>query len=193
MATQEIGFDIDFNPANGSFINVELVDGKLQLKNVGKTYDGIEDIYASYGAWISNPFDLVDKYAQLGNLAMNVEVAEGVSYIAYTSVSDDKETWDEWVAMNVDTGEMQSEPKRYIKIKLELTGSVDEKIETVYSFEETDKEKFEENQFVQFDGQLKLKRDYSYQMEHDSLWNGEGAVLRKVIKKSDFKKIDSLI
>ena len=193
MPTQNIGFDIDFNPENGSFVNVEQIDGQLKLKSIGRTYDGAKQVFAPYGAWISNPIDLVDKYTSLGNLAMNSIVATGTSYMTYTRTSEDGATWDAWVPINIESGEMKSVPRRFIRIKLELFGSADVVKEIVENFD-TDEAFDGDNPYVQFSGsKLALKRYYSYMMDKSDSWNGEGAVFRKTIDKSNFKKLDSVM
>lgn len=190
MTTQNIGLSIDLT--KGIHSNTELFNGKIRLKKVGTTYDGT-DAFASTGFWTSVVIDTVDKYTSLSNLAIgDVVTVDQSTYKAYTRTSDDNITWDTYTEINASTGQMLSVPKRYIQVKIIFTGKVQGKQETALDYNLTDISNIVSNEFVEMNGNLKLKKDYQYTMPKDNSWIGEGTLFRKPIQKTKFKKIDSL-
>lgn len=188
MATENIGVPIDLSA--GNFMNTEIGANGLQLKYNRQTYDKISNVYADYGVWISDSIDLVDKYTSLENLAITSIVNGLSSYKSYTRTSDDNFTWDNYIEID-STGKMMSVPRRFIQIKIEFFGGLQDKTEVVDDF--VDPLDFESNEYIGFDGSnLQLKRNYKYEQSIDSTWTESGNVFRRTIDKSKFKKIDSI-
>lgn len=190
MATQNIGVLIDLT--KGTHTNTEYKDGKISLKEERKTYDLIDNVYSHEGVWVSEQIDLVDKYTSLENLAISKIINGKSTYKAYTRTSDNAVNWDDYVEISFTTGKIMSVPKRYIQVKIEFLGLYEYKQEIIHNFTELESAIFDENEYVQFDGALYLKRDYEFKMGKDNNWTEEGTLFRRLIKKSELKKIDSL-
>ncbi|MFF3150610.1 hypothetical protein ACFVRU_55190 [Streptomyces sp. NPDC057927] len=191
MTTKDFGIDIDF--LNGTFAKTELNGTSLELKRITETYDKLNLVYNNEGYWLSNVIDLVDKYTELKNLSISRTLSsDKVKYRAYTRVSSDGFIWDEFLEIDYSTGKMKSENKRYLQIKLELTGEKDEYREIALTFNKTDTSRIKENALVDLDNSLKLKRNFNYKMSRDDSWNDSGKLVSRIITKGTFKKIDSI-
>lgn len=191
MPLQTIGFPIDLS--KGSHLNTEYKEERIQLKELGLTNTG-KTIYATHGEWVSDVVDIQDEYNSLENLAMSTVVAtNGSTYNAYTRTSKNGVLWEEYRLVEESTGAMTSTKNKFVQIKLEFIGKK-EKVDFIAETfsKNTSKNSYIDNGYIDIDEGLKLKRNYDYKMVEDSSWKDEGFLLRKKIKKSDLKKIDSL-
>ncbi|OME53964.1 hypothetical protein BSK59_15395 [Paenibacillus odorifer] len=186
MATQEIGIILDLS--NGIFTNTQYVEGKLQLVNVG--LDGDENIiFASKGDWESETMLIKDKVASFKNVVKTIIVSGNATTKVYTKSSDDGFVWTDYVSTN-DDGSINSPAKKYARIKIEIiAGFVDANF-YIDKFEDSDKYS---NDFMNFgNGELSLKKDYTYQMENNIEFVGVGKIFSRKVPKSKFKKLNSI-
>lgn len=190
VATQDVGIKIDLTKGKHTNTVYDETTKKIALQKLRTTYDEKENIYAREGFWVSDIMDLVDKYTSLENLALTSEL-NGAEYTAYTRTSIDNITWDEFVAIN-SSGKMMSVPRRYVQVKIAFKGKITDYQEPLHDFTVKDVEKFKENEFINFGGNLELKREYEYKMSKDDTWKSDGSLFRKKIKNTKFKKIDSI-
>lgn len=190
VVTQDVGIIIDLTKGVHTNTVYDEDTNKIALKNTGTSYDEKKNIYATDGYWVSEIMDLVDKYTSLGNLALTTEL-NGAEYTAYTRTSSDNITWDDYVKIN-SSGKMMSVPQRYIQIKIEIKGQDAEYQEPLHDFTVEDIDKFEENEFINFSGNLELKQEYDYKVSKDDSWSDEGSLFRKKIRNTKFKRIDSI-
>lgn len=65
-------------------------------------------------------------------------------------------------------------------------------VQTLVSFDNSDSTDFEPNEFVEFDGKMRLKTRYETPMVEDTTWTGEGKVYTATIDVTRFKKIESI-
>ena len=59
-------------------------------------------------------------------------------------------------------------------------------------FDNSDANDFEPNEYVEFDGVMKLKTDYEFEMTKDTNWIGEGSLHRQKITSGVWLRIDKL-
>lgn len=190
MTIETIGVPIDLK--KGIHSNTELVDNKIQLKKLSATYDKTANIYTDEGFWLSDIIDLADKYTSLGNLAITNISTGSSTYKAYTRTSDDNIVWSDFIEIQAVTGRMMSPPQRYVQVKLSFNGSISNREEMIYDFVESESAKFKDNDYVKFDGNLQLKKEFQYTMSKDANWTSEGTVFKKKIENTKLKRIDSI-
>lgn len=192
MATiVDIGIPVDLS--KGTFSNVEYVDGKLQLaeKYENETLPNGKKIYHEFGFWESEVIDLVDTFKDFDRIAVDITNYTKDKITIYTRTSSNGFTWTSYIPINSDNT-IASPIGRYIQIKVSFTAGITDEIVTVDDFDSGDEVKFEQNDFVQFDGKLSLKKEYEYMMTKDNSWSEEGSLFRQIIPKSKFKKIDTI-
>jgi hypothetical protein len=183
-----VGIPIDLS--KGTFNNVEYVNGKLQLSTTETLPNGKKRYY-DFGFWESEVIDLVEKYKDFDRLVSNLTKQTNDNITIYTRTSSDMFSWTSYTPLNQDNT-IASPIGRYIQIKVSFTAGQTNEILTVDDFNSGDDNKFLPNDFVQFDGNLSLKKNYSYTMNKDNTWNDEGQVFRVSIPKTQFKKIDTV-
>lgn len=184
----DIGIPIDLT--KGVFNNVEIVNGKLQLSE-RETLPNGKKRYYEFGFWESEIIDLVDKFKDFDRVVANIVNKTNDSITIYTRTSSDGFSWTPYVPINQDNT-IPSPIGRYIQIKVSFTAGITDEVIIVDDFNGGDEVKFEQNEFVQFDGKLSLKKNYEYTMTKDSSWSEEGSLFRQVIPKSKLKKIDTI-
>jgi hypothetical protein len=192
MATiVDVGIPIDLS--KGTFNNVEYANGKLQLaeKDENETLPNGKKIYCEFGFWESEVIDLVDAFKDFDRIAVNMTNYTKDKITIYTRTSSNGFTWTSYVPINSDNT-IASPIGRYIQIKVSFTAGMTDEVITVDDFNSGDEVKFEQNDFVQFDGKLSLKKEYEYTMTKDNSWNEEGSLFRQMIPKSKLKKIDEI-
>lgn len=189
IETKEIG--ISLGVGNGTFVDTEYINGNLQLTQVSTTPTG-ESVYASNGYWESNPVDLVDKFNDYDKVVLTKTVFTQDFYEVLTRTSDDGITYDSYIAVAIDRT-VQSPTRRFIQIKINLeAGSIEGELLISDFNETTDVNEWLNNSFVETDGKLKLKRNYQLGMTKDATWVDTGLLFRKLITRTEWKKIDSL-
>jgi hypothetical protein len=189
IETKEIGISIGIG--SGTYNNTEFVAGNIQLSKIGENNLG-EPVYQSQGSWVSDVLDLVDKFKEYDKVVLS-KVQDGTAnYAILTRTSDDKINFSEYVATTPE-GKIQSDVKRYIQIRIDFfAGFVNETLLISDFNSPTDVNKWSNNEFIETDGALKLKRNYEYEMTQDDSWKGEGSLYRQVIQATKFKRIDSI-
>ena len=183
MATHEIGFPIDFSTGTHDR-TMATAGGSLQLEEVGT------GVYTNQGVWTSEVLKLDGKYTSLENLALTATIGVGQSYKAYTRTSDDGLSWGEYVEINYGTGKMQSVPKVYVQVKVELFSGTTTSTPILYSGFATQSEILE-NEFVQSESGLRLRTNYNYTMNNEA-WVETGDLHRYTIDRLKYKRIDSI-
>lgn len=183
MATHEIGFPISFSTGTHDRTMVT-AGGSLQLEEVGT------GVYINQGVWVSEVLKLDGKYTSLENLALTATVGEGESYKAFTRTSDDGISWGDYIEIDYETGKMQSVPKVYVQVKVELLSGSATSTPILYSDFSTQSEILE-NEFVQSENGLRLKTNYEYQMNNEE-WTEAGDLHRYTVDRSKYRRIDTL-
>jgi hypothetical protein len=189
MATiVDIGIPVDLT--KGVFNNVEFINGKLQLSEKETLPNGKKRYY-EFGFWESEVIDLVDAFKDFDRIVANITNYINDQITIYTRTSSDGFSWTSYIPLNSDNT-IASPIGRYIQIKVSFIAGVTDEILTVDDFNSGDEVKFEQNDFVQFDGKLALKKNYEYTMTKDNTWSEDGSLFRQVIPKSKLKKIDEI-
>lgn len=188
MATKDFGVPIDLS--NGIFTNTLLTDNGITLIKEASTYDGLKDVYATTGVFLSDVIDLNDKYTELGNLAMNFTLPNSdTTYKAYTRVSDNNLEWSDFAEIDYATGKMNSDAKRYIQIKIELNSNAVDYDEIAITFTPDDISRLTNTDYITTENNiLELKRNYNFKMEKINEQN----MFKTTILSSKFKKIDKI-
>lgn len=119
---ETLGFEVKLE---GTFENVEVVDGKLQLKK--KTQNPIT--YHSQGTWTSRIIDIGDEFESYTKIIATI-INDGSSSVGFsTRTSGDGLTFEDWRGVGVDNA-ILSTKKRYIQVKADMyVGMTDETVE----------------------------------------------------------------
>lgn len=169
--------------SKGVFHNTKLIDGKLKLAKNNSSY------FPS-GYWESLIIDLGVGWKETNIVNVIKETFPQTDISIKVSTSNDGVSFTEYSLLD----EENPPQARYLKIKAILTAEADVPGEDhSYIFDQLEDEvRVVLNDFTEADGQLKLKTDYEYVMSKDDAWLKEGSVHRKLIKSSDWKKINSI-
>ena len=153
--------------------------------------EDVSGIMAKEGVYESSVIDMGDNFKSLYRLNVT-EITEGETSIEwYTATSNDGISFEEYVPLNMD-GTIASTSARYVKLKAILKADGQTVDRVIHDFTAEEASQFDPNEFVTFDGALKLKTSYEQEMTVDETYTGEGTLLKAVIDKSRFKKIESL-
>ncbi|ASA22783.1 hypothetical protein [Paenibacillus donghaensis] len=183
MATQEIGIPIDLS--QGTFNNTVFQDGKLQLRELGKDDLGTS-IYAPEGYWISESIRIADKVALFKYIAKTMSGTG--TYKIFTQSSNDGFVWTDWIEINTD-GSINTPVGYYAKIKIFIIPSSTLVSISIDQFTTPDKYT---NPFINASsGVLELKKTYTSPYAIDNAWT-DGVLIKALVQKSQFKKIDKL-
>lgn len=119
---ETLGFEVKLE---GTFENVEIVDGKLQLKK--KTQNPIT--YHSQGTWTSKIIDIGDEFESYTKIIATI-INDGSSSVGFsTRTSGDGLTFEDWRGVGTDNA-ILSTKKRYIQVKADMyVGMTDETVE----------------------------------------------------------------
>lgn len=180
---KEIGLPIG---VSGTHNNTEIdsATGYLRLAQVDTDGQG-NPVYAEEGSWISDVINLEDKFTDFEKV-FSTSISNGTSLIAIlTRVSDDNIDWSEWTATAMD-GTIQSDTKQYIQVRIDLFAGF---VTDVFIVSNND---FEANEFVEVSNNIKLKRDYQYNMALDLSWADVGSLHRQKITHDEWVRIDRL-
>lgn len=170
----------------------DAVQGDTSVESgVIRLSEDVSGIVAKEGVYESNVIDMGDNFKSLYRLNVT-ELTEGETSIEWhTATSSDGISFEEYVPLNMD-GTIASTSGRYVKLKaiLKADGQVVDHV--IHDFTPEEASQFESNEFVTFDGALKLKTSYEQEMTVDETYMGEGTLLKAVIDRSKFKKIERL-
>lgn len=89
----------------------------------------------------------------------------------------------------VETGDVPQ--GRYVKMRATFQGIPESDSTNTYEFDQSEQNKMEPNEFVLEDGNLQLRKDYTYLFE-DVTTLGSGKIVKTTIPKSLFKQMNSL-
>lgn len=172
---------------DGTFINTVINNGNVELSTIGDT-----DVYHKEGEWISKAIDIGDNFNSFGKVFVT-NVNHGNSNIeVLTRTSDDNATFDAWVKVD-DNNDIKSIKRRYISIKVIFhvgTSQVDNYISRFDS--ETNVNDFYNNEFINVNDGLDLKREYTNTMTLDTSWPGVGKLYRNSIMRNEWVRLDIL-
>lgn len=168
---------------SGTHNNTELVNGKVQLKQIGVDWDNFP-IYAETGTWTSDIIDIGDNFADFGKVfASNIN--QGNSSITIeTRTSSNGTTFDEWKFVDLD-GTILSQKNKYIQVRVNFFAGI-------VTYEQSVLDRFESNNYVDKSSGLKLKTNYKLDMTLDSSWLEEGSLHRKLITRDEWLRIDKM-
>lgn len=144
--------------------------------------------YLKEGSFESGVIDMGDNFKVLSRL-QETSLKEGASSIEwFTATSNNGVNFEEYLPLNTD-GTIASTSHKFIKVKavLKADGVLEPRV--VHDFTAEEASQFEENEYVTFDGALKLKTEYEQQMVVDETYTGEGTLLKAAIEKNKFKGI----
>lgn len=182
MAIQEIGIPVDLS--KGTFANTEYKDGKLQLKAAYADDNG-QIMYVPEGYWISETIKIADKVKAFEYIAKNISGSG--TYVIYTQSSADGFSWSEWQELGSDAS-ILSPKDYYAKIKIFIYAHSADATFVLEGFESPVDNPF----LITNTGTLEFKKTYTDQMTKDSSWTNGGALFAGLVKKTAFKKVDSL-
>lgn len=163
----------------------------VELKEASLELIASEGIVPKEGTFESSVIDLGDNFKELNRIEVSA-IETGTSSVEwYTASSNDGSVFEEYLPINTD-GTIASTSQRYVKVKaiLKADGILEERV--IHDFSAEEASQFEANEYVIFDGALKLKTQYEQEMVVDETYTGEGTLLKAVIDKSKFKSIESM-
>lgn len=169
--------------SKGVFTNAEFVNGSLQIKKQTDT-----NFYLT-GSYESSIIDLGDNFKSLYKVE-NTSVLSTGSISFQTATSADGVIFSEYLELNSD-GTIASPSNRYIKVKAILTGSGSVQERIVHDFLSGDRNAFQENDKIVFDGSAKLKTSHIEAMTKDATFT-EGSLFKVSIRKLEFKSIEKV-
>ncbi|WP_025115945.1 hypothetical protein [Lysinibacillus fusiformis] len=186
---KDIGLSIG---TNGTFNNTELTeDGKVRLKIVGVTESG-EPHYVTEGEWISEIINIGDNFKEFGKLLTSHTSAGTSSIKAYSRTSNNGRAFDPWIEV-LEDGTIQSEKRLFIQVKIVFkAGKIVNTLNIGNITIPTGVDLFSENQYIETQGSLKLKRNHQRDMTLDHTWTGEGSLHRIKVKRDEWVRIDNL-
>lgn len=186
---KDIGLSIN---TDGTFNNTELgEDGKVRLKIVGKTDKG-EDVYAKEGEWTSKVINIGDNFREFGKLFTNHTPKGTSSAESFSRTSDNGTVFDDWVKVSED-GTINSKKRVYIQVKVVFKAGKVADIKTPGDIKvPAGTSLFAENEYIETNGSLKLKRKYQQDMAIDESWTEEGSLHRIKVSRDEWIRIDSL-
>lgn len=182
IETKTIGLSIG---TTGTFINTELVNGQVQLKNKDDSPFLHEE-----GEWISPVIDIGDNFQAFGKV-FTTHVNSGSSSISIlTRTSDNGIDFDAWTATAMD-GAILSIKRRYISIKVVFYAAWGIQNIVISSLNnQTEALKFFNSEWIDVSNGLKLKRDYTFDMTKNSMGSDEGSLYRKKFSRDEWVRID---
>lgn len=189
VETKEIGISIGIG--QGNYVNTVFIEGSLKLKKASET-ESQQPIYEKEGYWESKVIDTVDKFREYDKIAVTKTQFTKDLYKIETRTSDNGVDFNEYISLSAGSAVL-SPKKRYIQVKITLYAGYLGETFTISNFNSpSDASKFEDNTYIETDGVLKLRRNYEFMMTEDTSWIDEGSLHRKLITKSDWKRIDKL-
>jgi hypothetical protein len=180
--TQDVG--VGLNLQSGTYYKTSYVNGALQLNYLGKDPLG-NDYYEKFGTWESDTIILGDNVNSFKRIAKILTVSG--SYKIFTSSSLDGLAWTNYVEVSANF-DILSPMGKYVKVKVELYAPTND---ITYDVDTFSTNKWN-NQYLDVQGDLKLKKSYSEIGVRNTTWSESGTVHTKRIEKSKFKKIDSI-
>lgn len=179
--------------SGGTFYNTyyDNTDNSIKL-SVSKLDGNGNPVYEEEGYWISDKIDLQDKFKDYEKIFTTHVDNGGSNIVIQTRTSDDGINWDSWTPIAMD-GTIQSETKQHIQVKIIFYAGFVTDVYLISDFDNEDEKKiFEDNTFIDTANDLRLKREYEFDMELDESWNDEGSLHRKLINRDEWLRIDGL-
>ena len=190
VETKKIGLSIG---TSGTHYNTffDETDQTIKLLPADTDANG-NPVYYNEGHWTSDAIDLQDKFKDYEKVFVD-NINNGESSISVeTRVSDDGITWDDWLPV-LEDGSIQSATKQHIQVKITFKAGFVTDVFLISEFNnESDKDLFDNNAYIDTSDGLKLKRNYQRDMEKDTTWTGEGSLHKKKITRDEWMKIDKL-
>ncbi|SFJ65967.1 hypothetical protein SAMN02799624_05427 [Paenibacillus sp. UNC496MF] len=161
----------------GTFVNTELVNGKLQLKKLGV------DSYFPSGTWESNVTDLGKGWIETGAVSMSGSV---VSWEVATSANG--QTFSEYAALKLD-----SPPEaRWVKFKATLTNPAGPTDPVSLDFNQGDAQNtFVLDEYAEANGTLHLKTSYAPDVDNEGALEASN-LFSVTLNKVTFKSIEKV-
>ncbi|MEB2276887.1 hypothetical protein LAV82_22985 [Bacillus sp. ILBB4] len=159
---------------------------KVEMYGLGKV-----NTYTSPGNYESSIVDLGSNFKETLKVETIANTANNTSVSIYTSTSQDGQSFSTYLPVNTD-GTLASPSGRYIKVKVVLASDGEVKERLAYDFTEAERNTFQENDKILFDGVAKMKTLYTESMEVDISFTEDGTLLRKGIAKASFNSIEKV-
>lgn len=173
------------NLANGILFNTVFTGDAIQLLTQE------DSAFPATGSYETSIIDLGDNFKELKKIERTLNEPEGCAITWLTATSNDGTSFSEYVLLNSDNT-IASPSARYVKIKAELMAKKEIKETVVHEFLEEERNAFQENNFLVWDGSVKLKTSYKEEMEIDSSFIETGTLLKRTISKMEFKEITKI-
>lgn len=187
MTTKEIGLPV--NLSQGTYINTEYRDGKLQLKEVSLDSNG-NPAYQQQGTWESPVVSIGDLVTAFERVVKNLSPSgTNASYKIYTKSSKNNSAWSEYVEINYDDSSINSPVGLYARIKIEFSSIPSPTMFTVDDFVDG---KYDSDYVDSSNGALQLKKNHSIELATETQWSGSGHLFRTTIKRNRANKINSI-
>lgn len=135
--------------------------------------------------------DLGHYFKEISTVSTMKNIPNGTEIKIHTSTSSDMAIFSEWSLVD-GNGNITSPQARYIKVKIEFIGNSVESNIKLNDFTSDEASKFEENEFIKFDNNLKLKVSYNTTANKDTSWTEDGSLYKYDIDKNKFKFIKAI-
>lgn len=150
----------------------------------------VQKEYYPQGTWTSPIIDLGIGWKETKELDVLKQETETANILIEIATSLDGISFTDFMPLT----EAELPQTRYVKIRAILSAEPSgEATEKILEFDQSNEENILAlNEYVIADGQLKLKQDHISSMNEDTAWLESGRLYRKLVKKSDWKMINSL-
>ncbi|MFS0855124.1 hypothetical protein [Paenibacillus taichungensis] len=186
MSTKEIGLPVSLS--QGTYINTEYKNGKLQLKEVTKDSSG-NPTYQPQGTWESSVISIGDQVTAFERVVKNLSTAgKNAKYRIYTKSSQNNVNWSDYVEINYNDSSINSPVGLYAQVKIELSTALSP---TVFKVDDFIDGKYDTEYVSSATGSLKLKRNIALTSAIES--NADGFLYRTRIDRKEFNKINTLV
>ncbi|MGV2886791.1 hypothetical protein [Paenibacillus taichungensis] len=185
MSTKEIGLPVYLS--QGTYVNTEYKNGKLQLKEVTADSSG-NPAYQQSGTWESPVIAIGDLVTAFERVVKNLSTSGSkATYKIYTKSSQNNSTWSDYVEINYDDSSINSPVGLYAKIKIEFFTTPSP---TMFTLDDFTDGKYDSDYIDSSNGLLRLRRNSN--LPTDTSVYGNGVLFVTHIQSSKYRKIYSL-
>jgi hypothetical protein len=187
MSTKEIGLPVSLS--QGTYINTEYKNGKLQLKEVAADSNG-NPTYHPQGTWESPVISIGDLVTAFERVVKNLSTSgTNAKYRIYTKSSQNNVNWSDYVEINYDDSSIKSPVGLYARIKIEFSTTLSPTLFMLDNFKDG---RYDSDYVDSSNGVLKLKRNHTIQFMVDDQWSGTGHLFIAKIVRNKIDKINGL-
>lgn len=185
MSTKEIGLPVSLS--QGTYVNTEYKNGKLQLKEVTKDSSG-NPTYEPQGSWESPIISIGDLVTAFERVVKNLSTSgTNAKYRIYTKSSQNNVNWSDYVEINYDNSSIKSPVGLYARIKIEFSTALSP---TLFMVDDFIDGKYNTDFIESSGGSLRLKRNRSFPPTAGN--HGSGFLLTITIPASKYHKLNRI-